>query len=582
MSNLEMCHLEDGQLLRYVDGELTRRKARQVREHLEACWQCRTELEGLQAAVADCVRYRKNVLGTCLPPPPEPWKDLSRGFERIDSSLAGESLAGRLLRMLTVRAWMPGMHSPVKWVAAFAGLAVVVGITFRQLRETPSVQAAALLKRAVAVSEIRPHAGRKVRIATRKGQMTRLIGATTLLKPEMELKQMFRAARYDWDDPLSAKSYAEWRDHLAAKQDSVNTVEDRQAPDRNTYEIKTTTGDGDLVAATLKLRMADFEAIEGRFEFRNRDWVEITELVDQQTLPASTIAGATGGMPRQPGMPPAFIAPSVPPQGDAIPPAGSSVELQVVEALHRVGADLGDPVEIGREGRQVLVSGIGIPSQRQEQLHALLDPLPNVVLRFAEPTFPASATPAQTEPAPTHDAAGPEHRQLQARIEERLGGRPQFERFSGQLLDWTDAAMARAYALRRLAQEFGPASERQMSSGDRRVLRTLGSEHLAAFAREAARIEATLRPILGASDWSHDREGVVLRANPVAWQPAAEELLSTARRVEALLAVVLGVAPGDRAADNAPEQLMAVLSQLTTSIEQCQRLLSYDDVKPGK
>ncbi len=103
MSNLEMRHLEDGQLMRYLDGELTRRKSRQVREHLEACWQCRTELEGLQAAVADCVRYRKNVLGACLPPPPEPWQDLSRGFDRIDSALGGGSLAARVLRALTPR-----------------------------------------------------------------------------------------------------------------------------------------------------------------------------------------------------------------------------------------------------------------------------------------------------------------------------------------------------------------------------------------------------------------------------------------------------------------------------------------------
>jgi hypothetical protein len=131
------------------------------------------------------------------------------------------------------------------------------------------------------------------------------------------------------------------------------------------------------------------------------------------------------------------------------------------------------------------------------------------------------------------------------------------------------------------------ASERQMSAGALRALRTLGREHLAAFARESARIEATLRPVLIAevrmpladargSDRSHDREGV----DPAAWQPAAEELLNTARRVETLLAVVLGVAPGDRAADNAPEQLVAALAQITTDIEQCQRLLSYDDFRP--
>ena len=48
----------------------------------------------------------------------------------------------------------------------------------------------------------------------------------------------------------------------------------------------------------------------------------------------------------------------------------------------------------------------------------------------------------------------PKNQHTTARIEERLGGRPQFERFSGSVLDWTDSAMTRAYALRRLAQQF--------------------------------------------------------------------------------------------------------------------------------
>ena len=100
MSSLGMRHPEEGQLLRYLDGELPGRKARQIRKHLEACWHCRAELEELQSTVGDCVRYRKNVLGTCLPPPPDPWQDLSRGFDRIDASLDGESLAARLARAI--------------------------------------------------------------------------------------------------------------------------------------------------------------------------------------------------------------------------------------------------------------------------------------------------------------------------------------------------------------------------------------------------------------------------------------------------------------------------------------------------
>ena len=73
-------HPEDGVLLRYLDGELPARKSRQVRGHLEACWQCRTAVEELEATVAGCVRYRKNVLQAHLPPPPAPWADLSAGI----------------------------------------------------------------------------------------------------------------------------------------------------------------------------------------------------------------------------------------------------------------------------------------------------------------------------------------------------------------------------------------------------------------------------------------------------------------------------------------------------------------------
>jgi anti-sigma factor RsiW len=579
LNSMGMRHLEEGQLLRHLDGELPRRKSRQVKQHLEACWQCRAELDELQTTVADCVKYRKNVLGACLPPPPEPWKDLSREFDRIDASLAAGSLGSRLMNLVTLRAFT----APVRWAAVCAALVALTAITFDQLHETPSVQAAALLKRAVVVSESRPHLVRRVSITTRTRHFTKVIGAGAAVQPaaagEAELAAMFREARYDFEDPLSARAFTDWHDHLAAKQDLVNTVADRQSPDQNAYEIKTTTDEGSLLVATLKLRMTDYEPLEGRFEFRNRDWVEMTELVDQQTLPASTIAGATGGTPRQPGVPPAFIANPA----EANPPAGVNSELQVVEALHQVGADLGDPVEISREGRQVLVTGTGIPPKRQAQLHAVLDPLPNVVVRFADPAFPASNPPVQSEPAPTRDAAGPENRQLQARIEERLGGRPQFERFSGQLLDWTDSAMARAYALRRLAQEFPEAGERQMSAADQRALRRMGREHLASFAADTAKIEKTLAPILTGLGAARVK---VEPHTTAGWQPAAEELLTAARRVESLLAVALGAVPGDRSqdkdGDHVPAQLMSGLAQLTACIEQCQRHLSYDDVRQSK
>jgi hypothetical protein len=554
MSNLDVRHPEDGLLLRYLDGELAGRKARQVRTHLEACWQCRAQVEELESAIGECVRYRKDVLSPSLPPPPEPWRSLD--FERVEAELAEQSLVQRVARFLS-----PLRHGGVRWALSGAAALALCFVGVQQLRETPKVQAAALLQKAVRAAASRPAARQRLRITTRTGQMTRVVGVA--YKPparEVEIARLFDAAKYDWNDPLSAKSFARWRDGLAHFQDAV-------ASQPNSYDIKTTTEDSELVSATLKLRTTDLEPMEGRFEFRNRDWVEMTELVDQQTNPASIVAGTTGGMPRQPGVPPGPM--EVP--KESAEPAAFSEELQVVSALHRLGADLGDPLEISREGGQVLVSGTGIPPQRQQQIHGLLDRLPHVVVRFDDPAFPAGATPVQSEPA-TRDAAGPEKSTYPARIEERLGGRPQFERFSSSVLDWTDSAMTRAYALRRLAQQFPAAAENEMTAEDRRTLRRLGREHLAAFTKDAQRVANTVNPVL--NGMVPGGAQIEVHAEPTAWQDASEDLLATARRAETLLAVVLGVAPAENAPGDAPAQLIIALAQLSRDAEECQRLLA--------
>src|SRR5437763_16002248 len=103
MSNL-LAHPEDGQLLRYLDGELPARKSKQVRGHLEACWQCRTAIEDLEGAIAECVHYRKSVLQVHLPPPPAPWADLTAGFDKIDSTVGVDTWVARLGNLLAAPA----------------------------------------------------------------------------------------------------------------------------------------------------------------------------------------------------------------------------------------------------------------------------------------------------------------------------------------------------------------------------------------------------------------------------------------------------------------------------------------------
>jgi len=319
----------------------------------------------------------------------------------------------------------------------------------------------------------------------------------------------------------------------------------------------------------LKLRTTDLAPLQGRFEFRNREWVEMTELVDQPTTPASTVAGAAGGMPRQPGMP---SGPSYEPAA-AAPESSSSFseELQVAAALHQIGADLGEPIEVSREAGQIVVSGSGIPAPRQSQIHGQLDRLPHVVVRFTDPVFPASAPPVASEPV-AREAAGTDKTKHTARMEQRLGGRPQFERVSAQILDWNDSAMTRAYALRRLAQQFSADAEQSMSVEERRKLRQLGRAHLDVFAHDSQAIAYTLRPVLLSLTGSSAQ--IEIHEQPVNWQAASEDLLTAARRVETLTAVVFGVAASTVTYEAAPSQLAIALAKLSSRLEQCRKLLS--------
>jgi hypothetical protein len=61
-------HLSDEELLLMADGELTSRRAVQAREHLTACWECRTRMGDLERAVAEFIHIHRASLDPQLPP----------------------------------------------------------------------------------------------------------------------------------------------------------------------------------------------------------------------------------------------------------------------------------------------------------------------------------------------------------------------------------------------------------------------------------------------------------------------------------------------------------------------------------
>jgi hypothetical protein len=424
MSSFELRHPEGDLLLRFLDGELPRRKARQVRLHVEACWQCRAELDELQKSVAECVRYRGD-LADAVPPPPTPWVDLSRDFARMDDAAASCSLFRR--------------RTAFRWALLGAG----------------------------AVS---------------------------------------------------------------------------------------------LVAATLALRVIDFRSGPKRAAPVETRPVPNKELPHQQASPASTITRADGLVPSVPGRAPAR-------ENTTPEPASVADELRAVTALHQLGADLGDPVEVARNGAYVVVGGSGVAPELQRQIREALASEPKVLLRFAEAAAaPPASPPRDATPVKPAVPAFPNP------LEGQLGGRAQLERFSAQLLDQDETAMTRVYALRRLAEQFPPEAEHQLSPEDQLVLKDLGRQHVTALAQAVAAIDSLASPLL-ASPGASLQPG---RAGSApSWQAATQNLFLSARHLETLLPMWLGATAPDRdsASVNLPQQLSTALAQLQSDVQQCELLL---------
>ena len=314
------------------------RKSRQVRGHLEACWQCRTAVEELEAH-----GRRLRALSQ-----ERSWKPTCRRRRRR-GPISPKDLPGSTPRWELSRGWRgSGIGSPRRPRAA--GLfprpprcCLAAGSVY-QFRETPSVQAATLLQRAVTVAATHPRPARPVRMRTN-------------IKNRAVVPAMLRSAHYNSEAPLSAKSFQEWRDGLTSKRDEVTTVADPESPAQNCYRIETAAADGELAIASMMLRATDLHPVEGRFEFRNRDWVEYDEISDASTTDGGTPADTRLDAPMRRTVPPSRSAAL--PSGN---PASISEELRVLVALHEIGADLGDPVEVNHTGGRILVSGVGVPA----------------------------------------------------------------------------------------------------------------------------------------------------------------------------------------------------------------------------
>jgi hypothetical protein len=375
---------------------------------------------------------------------------------------------------------------------------------------------------------------------------------------------LFQEAHWDWNDPLSAHAFEQWRDAQVQKTDEVAAVQNPQAPSEHLTEIRTVSAEGVVEAASITLDTGDYVPVSERLEFRDREWVELSEIAETSTQIAGGSGVAEVEVPVRAAEPPSRPAAFAPGSSASI-----SDELEVLSALRGIEADLGELEDIALTDGKVVVTGPGsIPPRRQEEIRASVANLPHVEVEFT-PLSPV-AIPPQTAVA-GGSAGSPPASPVEARLEKHLGSHAEFDRFSTQLLDLDDGAMQRVFALRRLAQKFPPADEAHLGPHDLNLLHELSRKHTAALAEKVGSMEQILVPTL--SSLGGTAASVPPAGGPAVWQPAAEEVYRSAQRVDVLISQMLGVTAGKASTSALPSDLMAALQDLRVNLDACQKAL---------
>jgi hypothetical protein len=229
-------------------------------------------------------------------------------------------------------------------------------------------------------------------------------------------------------------------------------------------------------------------------------------------------------------------------------------------ALHRIGADLGEPIEVTRsKGGGIQVAGSGLDGARKEQLRAVLASLPGVTVRFDEAlqTVPAGKDDQRREARSSTTPVS----MLQLQLQSYLGSASALQKFTDGILDVSDSAMARAHALRNLAERFPQNEEQTLSTADRGLLVTLRREHASALKELARRMAQLVQPVLAIPEQT---QPAAPRAD--SWQDRTRNVLESTRQVDRLLNQMLAGGDSNQARQHTPQELASALASLQAQL----------------
>ncbi|MGA3193701.1 MAG: hypothetical protein ABSD39_01740 [Terriglobales bacterium] len=562
-------HISDEILISADDGELTAAETAVVKAHLEACWRCRVRMEKIERAIEDLIDYRAS-----LPIPYSGSRDGSRAifFARL-CQCASEFVPQPAWRGLFERLFnfASALAAPrIAWAGALLALSLAVFLT--RVAVSPTVSANAILERArisektARTSVQHPVVYQKLRIHSQAGTVTRTIyhdllsgrkfdssDASQLALTHFETK--VQAANFDWQDPLSIANFMAWHAGPFEKTDEVTRTPD------GLVVVHTKVHNGPLAEVELTLRDSDYHAIGETLRFQNEN-VEMSE-VDFSVLAFESVNRTI------------FESPSLP-LAVAIPakpiPAGPSMhdlvhaEAEARVALHILGADLGEPIDISGDGRKVLISGMVDSVARKQGLLHVLQVIPYIQVNLTsvdEAGEKAGPSTLQDDnPIIVLESAPLLDDELHAKFPE-----PEARtRFVNEVVETTMNAINRAWSLRRLSDRYTSDVSSKLDTASGRKMEFLIRDDAGLLQQELDKLQLLLtqlnlpRP----RDLSHAGED---HTDPADWHWGVDSAFSESQRIQNDISVLFS------GVDNHDANKRAILVDLMLSIARMDKRL---------
>lgn len=487
-------HPSDDILVRFIDGELELKDAAAVREHLEACWACRADVEEIQWSIRHYIRFHQKRITSPAARPPREWRDFNTRLWHLEDSLRTGSQrphAGGFeqLREIPFRAaWMAGAFATALIILLFIGMG-----------HSNKLSAMELLQKSIRSESSESSRGNhRVRIRYRDHSFSRVPGDDTRTvamdsNSASDVKRLLEENQLDWAHPLSARAFERWHDHLREKTDEVTRFPDR-------YRLRTITYKGLLRRADFEVHASDFHPLQESLDFGEEGVVEITEIEDAEpVLSKSEPPRPVTPLIRRPHVRTLTSEPSI-----------DDSEAKVRMLLHTIGADLQDAVVIHQTGNSIELTGIVNDASRKAELMEQIGNVDGRIHIHVQSAEEAAADTASTIIKPSVSAAKPNFDPpAKAWLEKRYPDPIGREQFVEQAFQLSRNASIRAYALTQLAERYSPVSFNALSPESRVLISRIISDHAIELEKTWAALREHIEPLTGpispgpniAEDW---------------------------------------------------------------------------------